>query len=167
MPEGSRHGTARDVVMIAVLRPARLDECGVLDDICFRAKAHWGYDRAFMEAVRKQIRVTPDAIAEGRAWVALGADGKPGGVAQIDRLDAARADLALMFVAPEHMGTGMGRALFKKACEIARGLGASEMLIDSDPQAAGFYAAMGAQRIGAAPTGHAGRLLPRFSMALL
>jgi GNAT superfamily N-acetyltransferase len=148
------------------LRPARLDECAVLDDICFRAKAHWGYDLAFMEAVRHQIRVSPDAIAEGRAWVALGADGRPGGVAQIDRLSPLEADLALMFVAPEQMGTGLGRALFAKACEIARGLGAQELLIDSDPQATGFYAAMGAVRIGAAPTGHAGRLLPRFRMEL-
>ena len=52
------------------LRPARLDECPVLDDICFRAKAHWGYDADFMASVRDQIRVNPAAIDAGRVWVA-------------------------------------------------------------------------------------------------
>ena len=106
------------------------------------------------------------SIAEGRAWVALDPAGQPGAVAQIDRINRRQADLALMFVAPENMGHGLGRALFVQACKLARERGARELLIDSDPQAAGFYAAMGATRIGAAPTGHGGRLLPRFSINL-
>jgi GNAT superfamily N-acetyltransferase len=152
--------------MKTVLRPAREDERVVLDDICFRAKAHWGYDAAFMESVRDQIRVSADALALSRVWVALGPNGEPGGVVQIDRLDSSRADLTLLFVAPECMRLGLGRALFSKACELAHELGAQELLIDSDPQAAGFYTAMGARKIGAEPTGYQGRLLPRFSMAL-
>ncbi|WP_374366774.1 GNAT family N-acetyltransferase [Dongia sp.] len=138
----------------------------MLDDICFRAKAHWGYDTVFMENVRDHIRVSGEAIALGRVWVALDPGGAPGGVVQVDRLDRARADLTLLFVAPEQMGRGFGRALFDKACDLARDLGTEELLIDSDPQAAGFYAAMGARHVGDTATGYRGRLLPRFSMAL-
>jgi GNAT superfamily N-acetyltransferase len=153
-------------MMGASLRPAREDERATLDDICFRAKAHWGYDAAFMASVRDQIRVSANAIALSRVWVALGPGGVPGGVVQVDRLDARSADLTLLFVAPECMRLGFGRALFAQACILAAELGVLELLIDSDPQAAGFYAAMGARKIGAEPTGYQGRLLPRFSMAI-
>jgi GNAT superfamily N-acetyltransferase len=152
--------------MNPLLRPARDDERPVLDDICFRAKAHWGYDTVFMEHVRDQIRVSAEAIALGHVWVALDAAGNPGGVVQVERHDAATADLSLMFIAPECMRRGFGKALFVKACELARDMGVNELVIDSDPQAAGFYAAMGATRIASAPTGYQGRLLPRFSLRL-
>jgi len=150
-----------------MIRLARDDERAQLDDICFRAKAHWGYDAAFMESVRDQIRVSSEAIALGYVWVALDEAGKPCAVMQIDRIDRRAADLSLMFVAPDAMRGGHGRALFEKACEIARAMQVAELLIDSDPQATGFYAAMGCTRIGAEPTGYQGRLLPRFAFALI
>lgn len=148
--------------MTAQLRPARATECRHLDDICFRAKAHWGYDSAFMASVRDQIRVSPEAIALARVWVAVDAADIALAVTQVDRLDTASADLTLMFVAPEAMGSGLGRALFAQALVLARELRVQELLIDADPGAVGFYTAMGATRIGAAPTGYQGRLLPRF-----
>lgn len=149
-----------------MIRPARRDERDLLDDICFRAKAHWGYDADFMESVRDQIRVSAEAIALGHVWVGVDGDGRPCAVMQVDRIDGRTADLSLMFVAPEAMRGGHGRALFDKARALARDMGVAELLIDSDPQAAGFYAAMGCTRVGAEPTGYQGRLLPRFSIAV-
>lgn len=164
--KATRHGTAQDANMHPILRPARARERAHLDDICFRAKAHWGYDSAFMESVRAQIRVSAEAIALARVWVAVDAADRPLGVTQVDRLDAASADLTLMFVAPEAMGMGLGRALFAQALVLARELRVRDLLIDADPGAVGFYTAMGATRIGAAPTGYQGRLLPRFRMVV-
>lgn len=152
--------------MSVTLRAARDDERPVLDDICFRSKAHWGYDTTFMENVRDQIRVSARAVAEDHVWVAIDRGDAPGGVMQIDRLDAVTADLTLLFIAPECLRRGFGRALFEKACAIARGMGVGALLIDSDPQAAAFYAAMGADRLADAPNGYQGRLLPRFSMRI-
>ena len=145
------------------LRPARDAECKILDDICYRSKAHWGYDAAFMESVRDQIRVRPDAIRVGRVWVAVDTADRPLGVVEVDPIDDATADLTLLFVAPENLRRGIGRALYDKARALARQLGARELLIYSDPHAATFYASMGATRIGAEPTGYQGRLLPKFS----
>lgn len=145
------------------LRPARDAERPILDDICFRSKAHWGYDSAFMENVRDQIRVHADAVKAGRVWVAVDSADKPLGLVEVDPIDHDAADLTLLFIAPENLRQGIGRALYEKARDLARRLGARELLIDSDPQAATFYASMGAIRIGAEPTGYQGRLLPRFS----
>jgi GNAT superfamily N-acetyltransferase len=148
------------------LRPAHLVECGILDDLCFRSKAHWGYDAAFMESVRDQIRVQPQAVRAGRVWVAADAADRLCGVVEVDAIDGTSADLTLLFIDPAHLRQGIGRALYEKALDLAASLGASEMLIDSDPQAAAFYTAMGATRIGAEPTGYQGRLLPRFRVVI-
>lgn len=150
----------------SILRRARLDECAALDDICFRSKAHWGYDDAFMASVRDQIRVNPNAVTAGRVWVVADAADRPCGVVQVDPLDAAVADLTLLFIDPGHMRQGIGRALYAKALELAAALGARHLVIDADPQAAAFYASMGAVRTGAEPTGYQGRLLPKFRVAL-
>lgn len=148
------------------LRPARIEERAVLDDICFRSKAHWGYDETFLEAVREQIRVRPDALKYGRVWVAVDGGDHPCGIVEVDAVDRDTADLTLLFVAPETLRAGIGRALYEKALALARQLGASELLIDSDPQAAAFYTIMGATRTGAEPTGYQGRLLPRFRVQI-
>jgi len=144
------------------LRPARHDECAALDDICFRSKAYWGYDAAFMEDVRDQIRVNLDAVAAGRVWTAVDATDRPCGVLEVDPLDAMTADLTLLFIDPDHMRQGIGRALYAKALDLARDLGVHHLVIDADPQAAAFYASMGAIRTGSEPTGYQGRLLPKF-----
>lgn len=149
------------------LRLARAEERATLDDICFRSKAHWGYDQAFLAAVRGHIRVRPNALKSGRVWVAVDAADRPLGVVEVDPIDDDTADLTLLFVVPENLRAGIGRALFEKAVALARQLGADELLIDSDPQAAAFYATMGATRVGAEPTGYQGRLLPRFCIRLL
>jgi GNAT superfamily N-acetyltransferase len=151
---------------LTTLRPARRDECATLDDICYRSKAYWGYDADFMASVRDQIRVDPEAIAAGRVWVTADKNDRPCGVVQVDLLDDTVADLTLLFVDPDHMRRGLGRALYAHAIDLAVSLGARHLVIDSDPQAAAFYASMGAVRTGAEPTGYAGRLLPKFRVAL-
>lgn len=145
-----------------ILRPARLDECATLDDICFRSKAYWGYDADFMESVRDQIRVDHKAVAAGRVWIVADGTDRPCGVVEVDPLDDTTADLTLLFIDPDHMRKGIGRALYTKALELAASLGARHLVIDSDPQAAAFYASMGATRTGSEPTGYQGRLLPKF-----
>jgi len=57
-------------------------------------------------------------------------------------------DLLHLWVLPEAMGRGVGRALFLHAIERARALGCHEVEIESDPNAEGFYLRMGAQRVG-------------------
>lgn len=149
-----------------ILRPAYLVECDILDALCFRSKAHWGYDTAFMESVRDQIRVDVEAVGSGRVWVAVDDKDRPCGVVEVDLIDDDTADLTLLFIDPAHLRKGIGRVLYNKALDLAHRLGAQELLIDSDPQAAAFYASMGATRIGAEPTGYQGRLLPRFSVTI-
>ena len=151
--------------MALTIRAPRLDELTCLSDLCFRSKAVWGYDDAFMAACRSELsfeprdlQLTPIAVAER--------DGKPIGVAQIKIVDN-EADLLKLFVEPGALRGGIGQALFAWATDMARQLGAKRMTIDADPDAAPFYRKMGAHDIGQAPSGSVqGRMLPKLAVNL-
>jgi GNAT superfamily N-acetyltransferase len=149
-----------------VLRPARLAEKPALDDLCFRAKAHWGYDADFMARSREALRVPEASILEGLAFVAT-EDERPLGVAALDLPAYGPVLLDLLFVEPDAIGTGIGAALFQLAATIARSEGAAFLDIHADPFAAGFYERMGAGRIGSVPSDVIpGRMLPLYRLEL-
>jgi GNAT superfamily N-acetyltransferase len=56
--------------------------------------------------------------------------------------------LDYMFVDPEFIGRGVGRALMDHAVALARELGHATLTIVADPNAEGFYRRLGAQRVG-------------------
>ncbi len=59
-----------------------------------------------------------------------------------------KVELEHLWVLPEHIGTGIGRALFDHAVRKAAALGATILSIEADPNAEGFYRRMGARRVG-------------------
>lgn len=84
------------------------------------------------------------------------------GMAQVS-FDQTDCYLEKLFVDPARMRRGYGRVLYEWAVATARRLGATEMIIDADPDAAPFYTRMGSVRLGDTPSGSvAGRTLPRF-----
>ncbi|MGZ4127376.1 MAG: GNAT family N-acetyltransferase [Actinomycetota bacterium] len=147
------------------IRPAEPHEAQALTDLTLRSKAHWGYDEAFMKAVAAELRVTPQVIEEQEVFV-LTEHGVPAGFYTLI-VEGARAELSMLFIDPPAIGRGYGRALFEHAAREARALGATEMVIDSDPFAEPFYLALGAERIGEAPSGSIpGRMLPQMRLRL-
>ena len=62
-------------------------------------------------------------------------------------------ELDLFFTANDTQGNGVGRRLFEAMAARARALGASSVVISSNPEAAGFYRRMGAVDVGATPPG--------------
>jgi predicted N-acetyltransferase YhbS len=147
------------------LRPARPEEAGALGALCLRSKAHWGYDAAFIDACREELSVGADAIAAGLVRVAE-ADGEVAGVVEIGQEDGAW-HLEKLFVEPSRMARGVGRLLMEWAASEAAARGASEIVIESDPEAVSFYRRLGAVEAGSAPSKSiAGRHLPRLVLNL-
>ncbi len=142
------------------LRPARPGEAADLTALALQSKAHWGYDAAFMAACRDDLTVRADDVRAHPCTVAAGG-GRVLGFCSL----RARADgdqqLEHLFVAPDAMGLGVGRALWDAAVRAAREVGAAALWLDSDPYAEAFYLKMGARRVGEAPsTAIPGRVLP-------
>jgi predicted N-acetyltransferase YhbS len=75
--------------------------------------------------------------------------------------EAEGVGLDYMFVEPDAMGEGVGRALWQHAVATARALGHPALIVVADPNAEGFYRRMGAQPAGARPSElDPARLLP-------
>jgi GNAT superfamily N-acetyltransferase len=84
-------------------------------------------------------------------WLEEGTGGAVLGFHQLIPHDAAAWELDLFFTANEAQGLGVGRRLFDHMAGRARALGASSVVISSNPKAADFYRRMGARDIGMSP----------------
>lgn len=146
-------------------RSAGMDEAQQLSDLCWRSKAHWGYDSQFMEQCREALTVRAEWIRRG--WVVVAElDGDVAGVAAIAP-DGPDFEVAVFFVDPPFMGKGVGGALFKALIARARLKRVGRLTILSDPHAESFYRKMGAQRVGTEPSDAiAGRSLPLLEIDL-
>jgi GNAT superfamily N-acetyltransferase len=142
------------------VRPAAPSEAAALSALCKRAKAHWGYDAAFMAMSDASLTIAPALIEAGRVLIAE-KNGQLLGMASLEPLEDGTFDLLHMFVEPSAIGSGVGRVLFRDIATLARTLGAMRLSILADPHAEAFYLRMGAQRIGEAPSDAIpGRFLP-------
>jgi GNAT superfamily N-acetyltransferase len=142
------------------IRRAHPAEAGDLSALALRSKAHWGYDADFLAASQDDLTLSADDIATSAVYVFDGASA-PSGFYRLVLQDDNVAELDALFVEPAAIGQGVGRRLWRHAVSIATKLGCSEMVWQSDPQAEGFYLAMGARRAGeSSSTVMPGRMLP-------
>lgn len=132
------------------IRRARPNEASELSGLAFRSKAFWGYDEAFLDASRPDLTVGEDLLRSGQVFVAE----KAGTIAGFASLtgDPPRVEVAHLFVDPACIAGGVGRHLFEHVVAEARRRGAVELVVESDPNAEGFYRAMGAVRVGTVPS---------------
>jgi GNAT superfamily N-acetyltransferase len=112
-----------------------------------------------------ELTVQPAAIEAGEVWVAEEAGEIVGLLELVPRPE--EAEVRLIFVAPEHIGGGVGVALWRHMEKRALAHGAERIGLDADPNAAAFYERMGMRTIGESPSGSIpGRMLPRMRKVL-
>jgi N-acetylglutamate synthase-like GNAT family acetyltransferase len=133
------------------IRDARPQEGEALAALQRRASLVWEEYRAQLEAHPELFVPETEAIAAGRARVAEADDGGVLGFSVVLEPRDGVVELDGLFVEPEAMGGGVGRALVADAVERARAAGARRMVVVAGP-ATGFYERQGFVRIGPAPT---------------
>jgi GNAT superfamily N-acetyltransferase len=127
------------------IRRAVPEDAEALSRIAFAAKAYWGYPERWMERWREGLTISPEFVEWHEVYVAI-VDGEPAGFYALVG-EGPRMELEHLWVLPERMGAGSGRALFEDALERAAALGAETLGIEADPNAEGFYRRMGASRV--------------------
>lgn len=155
---------------LARIRTAHPAEAATLTELALAAKAHWGYPASFMARCRPALTIDDAMIrdrlfrlAENTAGEILGFYGfepEPDGIG-----------LSHLFVRPEAIGGGIGRALWRDAVAEARRVVEDSagrcLIVIGDPHAAGFYRRMGAVPAGAVPSEvEPARALPLFRLRL-
>lgn len=128
-----------------IVRAQALD-APALSAIAWAAKAHWGYPPHWLEQWRELLTITPNFIAQNETFLAL-MDRQPIGFYALLR-SAFTTRLEHLWILPEQIGRGIGRALFQHAVQKAAARGAASLTIEADPHAERFYLHMGARRVG-------------------
>lgn len=123
------------------IRPARMDEAAELRARTGRSALHWGYEPEFLDWEPDAIAVSPAFLANSTAYV-LEENGQMLGYYALVGAPPSMS-LDKLFVEPDRIGTGCGKRLWLHATATAGSLGATELTIASDPNAAPFYRAMG------------------------
>ncbi|HSG41414.1 MAG TPA: GNAT family N-acetyltransferase [Thermoanaerobaculia bacterium] len=145
-----------------LIRRALEHEAGALSAIAMAAKAHWPYTASQLEAWRDDLTISAELIASSPTYVAE-LEGEIGGFYSLVH-EGETWSLEHLWVAPDQMRRGLGRALLSHAMDFAARNGAASIAIDADPYAEPFYIACGAGRVGAitAPIeGHPDRERPQ------
>lgn len=158
MPSGKADSPIR-------IRPARPSEAPELSILCLRSKAVWGYSAKALAACRPVLTFRPEDFSRAQVMVAERRGHRAGVMQMTLRGDAATIDK--LFVEPQALRNGIGRALIAEAMRAARAAGARRLVIDSDPAAAGFFRRVGAADADSvAPDCVPGQTLARLVLAL-
>jgi GNAT superfamily N-acetyltransferase len=145
-----------------ILRAAP-EDAGELTRSTVAAIAHWRYPPEWRAHRAPALTLTPDNVRQAATFKARCGGQIAGDYSLLARGDAGWLDN--LFVRPEFMGRGPGRALYEHALAECRGLGAARMEWESDPHTAGFDTRPGARHIRDR-AGDFGRSLLVFSMTL-
>ncbi len=148
------------------IRRSTPEEAHVLTDIAHAAKRHWNYPEGWIQQWQADLTITPEFITNSEFYVAV-AEGEIAGCCALV-IKGPLAEVEHMWVKPQSMGSGVGRALFDYARSRAEARGATVLELSADPNAEGFYQRMGAQRIGEVRADMDGkrRVLPRMRINL-
>ena len=136
----------------------------MLTELAVRSKGVWGYPEDFMRACRAELTVSEAVIAaaQSRVMVAVQPPVILGFYTLWPLADTpGHFELDALFVEPDQLRQGIGRALIRDAVEEVRASGGTTLVVQSDPGAESFYLAVGARRIGTRESASvAGRMLP-------
>ena len=148
------------------IRRANPEEADTLTEIAHAAKRHWNYPESWIRQWQTDLTITREFIATNEVFAAT-INGEIVGCCALVLTDSL-AEIEHMWIRPEQMGSGVGRALFEHARARAVERGANALELSADPYAEGFYARMGAKRIGESPADMGGgpRVLPRMRIEL-
>lgn len=147
-----------------VIRRAVPEESDLLNALTGRSVLSWGYEPEFLDWEPEAITVTPDWIADFPVYVLEEAGRIVGYYGLLG--EPPQMSLDKLFVDADWIGTGRGKRLWLHAVATARALGVEVLVLASDPNAAPFYRAMGAEWIGQEVTSRPGWALQMFRFPL-
>ena len=137
------------------IREVETSEAQKLTQLAHLAKAYWGYSPMFMQAFDNELTISAEDLNNDRYLFQVGTcDGTICSFYTLDKEsdEDGSIEMSALFVEPTAIGKGLGKRLFEHAVQLAKKLGASSMMIHSDPYAEKFYIKMGAVKVKDIPS---------------
>ena len=125
------------------IRFAEPGEREALDELHRRSSWVWDEDRPHLEAHPDSLGVDPEAIAERRVRVAVGADRRLLAFSLVADAGDGVCELDGLFVDPDDMRRGIGRALVEDAAARASAAEQRRMSVVAHPRSFPFYESVG------------------------
>jgi hypothetical protein len=142
------------------LRSATAADAEALTRLAWEGKRHWGYPEPWLIAWGEALAITPQYIESNEVLCFEQAGQMIGFVA----FTCANGQFWLdhFWLHVPLIATGRGRQMFRLAIGHLRSRGVDRFMIESDPNAEGFYLHMGCRRVASKVSRLAGteRLLP-------
>ncbi|MDJ0856790.1 MAG: GNAT family N-acetyltransferase [Desulfobacterales bacterium] len=144
-----------------MIRRALASDAVILTELSFASKRYWGYPDAYFDRWSPELTIDGDYICNNDVFVYEINRTIVGYYAIVElREDVMVSGVKLvkgfwlehMFVAPRHIGRGIGRQLFNHLRQRCRARGIDALGILADPNARGFYARMGCEYVGEYPS---------------
>ncbi|MEY8346902.1 GNAT family N-acetyltransferase [Bacillus cereus] len=132
-----------------IVREALLNEANELSALALSSKATWDYSEEFIQACKEDLTITEEYIVNNHVYV-LEDEGVKIGFFSFFRKEVDALDF--LYLHPDYKGKGYGKFLWQCVVEKAVELGMKCFMIDSDPNAKGYYIKMGAKLIGETPS---------------
>ena len=129
-----------------MIRRATIDDTTTLTNLAHAAKRYWGYPEHWIKQWQNELTISNEFVNENEVYLLAHDDEVRGFYGLVMRNE--KAELEHLWVAPQHIGTGVGKELFIHAMQCAAARSISEVEISADPNAEGFYQKLGAHRIG-------------------
>jgi len=148
------------------IRQARADEHKILTVISFAAKRYWDYPEEYFAIWKDELTITEKYIDDNVVFAAQSGEGIAAyySIVQVEEDFFAGETLVEkgfwlehMFVLPELIGKGIGKAMYRHALNFCRSSNIEQLRIFADPNAKGFYEKMGAKYEKERPSGIEGR----------
>ncbi len=131
--------------MVKLIR-AQPEQSNHLQRLARRSKQHWGYGQNYMRLWNHDQTITADFIAQNPVYCAM--DGKSVAGFYALELSPEICELKHLWVCPSYIGQGIGKRLLTHLVDLLAEVGVTPCKIVAEPHAEGFYARMGAVRMG-------------------
>jgi len=158
-----------NLVIMLTFEKALPAKAQIISALAIKSKAHWGYNAEFMSACIEELSYSSEDIKnENNSFFTLRKDEEIIGFYKLENLANEEILLEALFIEPREIGNGYGKALFEHAKSNAINHGATVLILQSDPNAEGFYQAQGMHVIGKeASESIPGRYLTTFCLSLI
>jgi len=145
--------------MEIVIEKPKPEDAEELTKVVIASKKHWGYPDRWFDLWKDELLITAESIRSREFYVGRNRK-EVVFIYSVQHISEKKYELEDCWVAPQYIGKGYGKVLFKHLESTLESLDCRKLVIVSDPNAEGFYLRMGAIRIGEEASKIKGRVLP-------